>query len=315
MIRLSSNLTIGSYRWNGLVGCEITSSWDNLTETCILTFPRRVSWKNKSLASGTDPLIRKGDAVSVELGYDDDNDLAFAGYVTQLVPQTPAEVHCENEMYLLKRKTITQSYEDVTLHELLTDILFGLSFQAPDMRLGPFRINKATPAQVLATLKDTYYLKSFFRDGKLYVGLAFWPELQKKHKIQFNLHVVEHDLIYQRAEDTKIKLKVIVIEKDNTKTEYDYGDEEGEQRTLHFYNLSKAEVDHIASEQIERLKFTGYRGDLTIFGKPFIQHGDIVTITDPDYPERAGEYVIRSVTRTYGTEGYRQTITPDIKIA
>lgn len=315
MIRLSSDISIGSYKWKGLVNCEVSSSWDNLTDTCAITFPRRVSWNNKSLASGNNPLIKKGDQVEIYTGYDDVNDLSFKGYVTEIMPQVPAEVSCEDEMWKLKQSTITKSYRDVQLRDLLNDIAFGYLFEAPDVRLGPFRINKATPAQVLEVLRKKYFLRSFFRDGTLYVGLAYWPELQKQHVINFNLHVVEHSLSYQRAEDIKINLKVIVINRDNTKTEYQFGDEEGEQRTLHYYDLERDEVNHIGGQELERLKYTGYRGELTIFGKPFINHGDIVKIIDPDYPEREGDYVIKSVVRTFGVDGYRQTITPDIKVA
>jgi hypothetical protein len=315
MIRLSSDITIGPYKWNGLVNCEVNSSWDNLTDTCTITFPRRVSWKGQSLISGNDPLIKKGVEVEIFTGYDDNNDPSFKGYVTQMMPHVPAEIKCEDEMWKLKQSTITKSYRDVQLKDLLKDVAPGYLFEAPDVRLGPFRINKATPAQVLEVLRKKYFLRSFFRDGTLYVGLAYWPELQEKHLIRFNLHVVEHNLTYQRSEDTKINLKVIVINRDNTKTEYQFGDEDGEQRTLHYYDLEEDEVNHIGDQELERLKYTGYRGELTIFGKPFIRHGDIVKIIDPEYPEREGSYVIKSVVRTFGIDGYRQTITPDIKIA
>ena len=315
MIRLTSKYKIGDLIWNGVISTEISSSYDQLTDTCTIEFPRRVSWQGKDLASGDNPLIRRGDAVEIELGYDDNNKSVFKGYVRQIKTNSPVEVVCEDEAYKLKQGAITKSYKDVDLKTLLQDTLGDIPFMAPDIRLGPFRVSKATPAKVLQYLKEKYFLKSFFRDGVLYVGLAVWPELQRKATVRFDLHVVENNLEYQKSEDIKIKLKLINMTKDNKKEEYEFGDPDGEQRTMHYYDLSSKEINKIGAEQVERLKYEGYRGTVTIFGEPQFRHGDIVEFIDPFYPERDGSYIIKQVSTSFGLDGYRQVLTPDIKVA
>jgi hypothetical protein len=317
MIRLTSNIKIGTYTFRGVVSVNIESSWDIFTDTCKITLPRRVSWKGKALATGSDPLIKKGDQVSVSLGYDDKNTPIFEGYVTSVSSKIPVEITCEDKMWKLKQSTFTNSYKTVTLKKLLQDMLLGgIQFEAPTVELGPFRVSKASPAQVLDELRNTYFLKSFFRAGKLYVGLAYWASLQKTHKIRFDLHVPEdgNNLEFVRKEDIKIKLVIIVISKDNSKNEYQYGDKEGEERTFHYFNITKAQADEYAKKEEERLRYDGYRGSLTIFGQPTFFHGDVADITDPVYPERDGKYLVKAVSTSFGTDGFRQTLELDTRV-
>jgi hypothetical protein len=277
--------------------------------------PSKLKWKENYVLPAHDPFLKKGMDITVNLGYDNRTHTAFKGYLNIINADIPVSIECEDEAWKLKRTSITKSYKDVDLKTLLKDLLPGLLFKAPDVRLGPFRITKASPAQVLDEIRKTYFLHSFFRDGMLYVGFAYWPELQKTHKISFDRHVVEHDLRYVKEEDTKIKLTIVTISPDNEKKQYEFGDlEDGEERTLYYYDKNAAEVKHIGEEEVKRLRYTGYRGSLTIFGEPFIQHGDIVELTDPFYPGREGSYFVKSIKRTFDENGYRQTLELDTKV-
>jgi len=315
MIRLTSNITIGKYTFKGVVNVEVESGWDQLTSICKIEIPRRISWQGNPLIFGQDPILKKGDTVSVKLGYDDDNKEVFTGYLVRIGTGNPCIIECEDAMWKLKQNTFTKAYKKVTLKELLNDMLRGeIQFEAPDVDLGPFRISKASVAQVLDELKNSYFLKSFIREGKLYVGLAYWPKLQTEHNIHFTTHVVSNDLEYVRKEDVKIKLRVIVISSDNTKQEYEYGDKDGEERTLTYYDITKAQADKTAGIEIERLRYDGYTGSITIFGAPQVRHGDALNLKDPFYPERDGRYLAKEVKTSFGMSGFRQVITLDSKI-
>lgn len=69
----------------------------------------------------------------------------------------------------------------------------------------------------------------------------------------------------------------------------------------------------IADDEIERLKYDGYKGSLTIFGNSF-NHGDIINLKDDSYPERNGRYLIKKVVTTFGQNGFRQKLELDTKI-
>lgn len=315
MFRLTSSISIGNYSFRGVVGVEVTSSWDELTDMCTITIPRKLNWEGKAVATGADPLIRRGDSVEVSIGYDGDNESIFSGYVHQISAEIPTRIECQDPMWLLKQSTITQSYKSVKLADLLAAILpKGMSYQAFDVELGPYRISQATPAQVLEDLKKTYFLKSWFRQGKLYCGFAYVPAIQSTHVIRMERNVVENQLEYVRKEDVKIKLKMISMQPDNSKIEYEAGDADGEQRTMYYYEKTLADLKAIADEEIERLRYEGYRGSLTTFGKPTVRHGDVIDLRSEAYPERDGEYLVREVRYSFGMGGYRQEITLDSKI-
>lgn len=315
MIRLTAKIVIDKYVFEGVVSCDVESSWDLLTSTAKVVLPRRLTWEGRSVVMDRDPLLRKGQRISIDLGYDNNNKRVFDGYVTRITTNSPFEVYCEDAMWLLKQRTITKSWKRVSLSKLLDEITGGLiTVKCVDMDLGAFRINKATIVEVLEALRKSFFLKSFVRDNVLYVGLAYWPDLQDVHEVSFIRHVVSNDLEYVRKEDVRIKLKVIVVMKNNKRVVYEYGDKDGEERTLHFYNIGKDTADKTAGEEINRLRYEGYRGSVTIFGAPKVCHGDVVDIYDEFYPERAGRYLVKKVNTSFGMGGFRQQLELDSRI-
>lgn len=311
MIRLSSRLEVGDYVFNGVVSATIKSSWNTFTDTCELVMPKRFDW-DKEVKS----YIKKGDLIKLYLGYDDNNVLAFQGYVSKIKASIPIKIHLEDAAYLFKKGTITLSKKDTTLKEVLNDIVpsdVTIAAQPDNVGLGYFRMSNMTPAKILNEIKKNYFQKFWFREGKLYAGLAYWNQTQKMHRFHFQKNIIRHDLEYILEEDVKVKLKIVAVNEKNERKEYEFGDPDGEARTIHFYN-EKGDYSELAKEEIKRIKFTGYRGTFETFGSPFVNHGDVVELTDEDYPERNGSYLVKEVTRAFGDNGYRQVITLDIKV-
>lgn len=310
MLRLTSDIELGPFGVKGVTEARVESTWDNLTDTCTLVFPRRVSWKGRELATGADPLLKRQMPVTVRLGYDGQNTEVFRGYVRDVSGEIPARVECEDAMYLLKQGEVTKSYRSVTLSTLVQEVVGGLvPYQVvADQPLGQLRVSKASPAKVLEFIRERYFVRSFFREGTLYVGLAYVAALQRSRSIRFDRNVISHNLEFRERDDVKLSLKGVIMLPGNKKKEVKVGDEFGEVRTFHYYNISEADAKKRLEAEIERLKFTGYRGSFTTFGSPDIRHGDIVDLSDPIYPDRAGRYLVKGVKTTFGTGGYRQEV-------
>ncbi len=321
MLRLTNDISIGQFQFLGVNEVTTESGWELMTDTCKIIVPKKLRWQGKPLVADTSPLLKKGDEVSVKLGYNDRNETVFKGFLTNIHADLPIELECQDAMWKLKTGTFNCSYRHVTLSQLLNDM-----FEREDLEdieivilaehdLGQFRVGKeTTPAKVLDQIRKDYFVKFFFRDGVLFAGWAFDAKNQKEHIIRFNRNVVEHDLQYVRKDDVKLKIKCVILNSKNKKEEFEIGDEDGEVRTIHHYNVSKSEMKKLCEAEMERLRYDGYRGTITIFGEPHIQHGDIVTLIDDDNLEREGGYLVKKVTKTFNERGYRQILEIESKV-
>lgn len=314
MKRLTSNIRIGNFTFRGVVNLKIESSWDVLTDTCEITIPRKLTFKNRDIATGDNPLLKKGDKVVIELGYDDENYVEFIGYIRHIDAATPLTIKCEDSAFLLKDSAKTISYKSVTLKQLLSDILpLGMEFEALDISLGQFRLKDVTPAKVLDELRKVYNLYSFFKGEKLFVGFPYPPTKEiVTHKFQFERNIISDELEYRIKDDVKIKVKAISMLPNNEKIEIEFGDADGEIRTFHYYDVQKADLEKLATAEIDRLRYSGWFGSFLVFGLPSVQHGDVVELTDNKL-DRQGAYFVRKVEKEFGENGFRRTIHLDRK--
>jgi hypothetical protein len=319
MLVMNSKVEIGAFLINSMVECSINSSWENLTDTATLVIPKKLSWKGKPIAWTTDPVLRKEDIVKISLGYDDRLHEVFKGYITQIKTEAPIELTCQDEMLLLKKKNYSSAYRSVTLSRLLSDMLkpIGIKYKVvADYEIGSYRTKDgATVAQILDQIRKDYFCQFFFRDGILYAGLPYVAELQRTHKIRFNRNVVSSDLEYMVKDDIKIKMKCVILYPNNKKKEFEIGDIEGEVRTFHKYDIPEAEMKRLATIELERLRYDGYRGSIEIFGEPNVRHGDIVEFINDDEPERTGKYLIKKVESKFSRNGYRQRLYPEGRVS
>jgi hypothetical protein len=310
MKRLSCNISVGSLRFDYVNELHIESTWKNFTDTLTIKFPRNLKLRNTKLQD----YIKTGDKVIVNLGYDDVTELIYLGYVKTIKPSTPVEITCEDEALQLKKNPKSLSYRNVSLGTLVNDIASGIIADVFEAQLGRFAIDRATPAQVLEKVKESYGLNSFFRlteqQPVLVVGKVYTQEITKIHQFKFGHNIIGDSgtLEYRNKEDVRLKIIAISMKPDNTKIEVELGDSDGEERTLTYYDLSHAELKKIATSEMEKLKYDGYSGSFTTFGVPVVRHGERVMIIDSDYPERAGEFYVDMVTTTFGLQGYRQEI-------
>ena len=325
--KLDTRLTISGFVFEFVNQFEIVSSWENLTDTCSIVIPKKIVYKRDgvrldNITEGSNPVFKRGDAVKIETGYDDNLTTRFEGFLSEITPNLPLMFECQDLLWKLKQTTVDKfSEKNVTLKSLLTAIMpTDIPFSALDFTLGLFRVQKATVAEVLEYLKKTYGIISYFRDGVLISGFAYTgTEAADRTVLKFQLEdgnvVDDSNLVYKRDDDVKIKVKAISIHPDNTKTEIETGDSEGELRTLHFYDVSETELRRLANEKIERLKYEGWRGSFTGFLEPEVKHGDVVNIVSTTFPEKNGLYLVKGVTTSVSVEGGgRQVVTLDNKI-
>lgn len=291
-----------------ITSCEIVRDMDALTTTCTLVLPRKTQWQGEV----SNP-VKRGDQITVWLGYDDNLQLAFKGYVLQKGFKAPIEIKCEDEMYRLKQTpAVKKTYKSVTLESLLKDQQLNYPLKVlGEQNVGQYRVNVDNVAELLAHLKENS-IRTFFRleneQPVLYCGVMFDHNSGIKQVFETGVNIISDDsLDEQNSEDVKIKVKVISLQPDNTKIKVEVGDNDGERRTLHCYGKNEAEAKAWGEQELERLKRDGLTGSFTTFGHVLLDRLDIIGIKIDG--ERKGKYQVQKNTITYGADGFRQDIT------
>lgn len=301
---LKSYITIGDYEFDFVAEIQIESTWEEQTVKGSITLPAALRFDKGKLKTS----IKKGDAVIVQIGYNDTLNTVFEGFVSRVKPSVPVVIEVEDAMWKLKQIEINDTAKNETVKSFLERNLPGYTIDCFDIELPRFVANKITAAKLLDQLKSDYGLYSFFRRGKLVVGKQYDPADYLVHIAQFNYNIAEDSLEYTAKEDVKIKVTAISNMASGEKIEIELGDPEGEDRTLNFYNLPKPELQKIAEKEMERLMYDGYRGDLTIFGEPFTRTGDVLELRDAEETDKTGRYWIDGVNYMFGIGGFRQQI-------
>lgn len=316
---LAARITIGALRFRYVTEVQLESGWNELTDRATLKLPRRLQLKGTNI----ELLMKVGDPVTVELGYDTDLATEFVGFLAEIKPSSPLELMCEDAMWLLKQHPVTGFWPKPMLSTLLAEILpatvpFVLR---ADVQLGPVRATRSTAAKLLEEIRRAYGFAAYIRAGKLYVGTVSavagtTDRTPRRWPVSFQGDVVEHQLIFRRSSDVKLNVTAVSILPTGQKLEVKLGDPEGEARSLLYYDLSLADLTARANEELGRLKYDGYRGALTTFGTVKAVHGDVLVLQDNEFPERNGAYYVDRVGTAFSTGGgLRKTFTLGMRAA
>ena len=131
----------------------------DLCDTCEITLPLHpYLYTTESNASSRECLIKNGDKVSVSLGYNGNNSTRFEGYVATINYNDRLVLQCEGYYYLIKRKSISDSWKKVTLRDFVQYIVkntdITLSKSIPDEQLGTVSLQNASMDKVFEMLKN-----------------------------------------------------------------------------------------------------------------------------------------------------------------
>lgn len=322
MYVLTASVEIGLNRLRRVAEIEIERSINTLGSTATITVPTtaRLSRVNDATSEvETAKQFKPGQAVRIELGYDGNNRVEFQGYVRRVNPGTPVTVECEDSIWLLRRKNLLKSWKGTTLKEVLEYILQGtfikLVGNTPSITFSAFYLKNVSPATALQKLKDDYGLTMYFRAlGELFVGIASESD-GVTVKYEFGRNVIDNDLKWVNQDDSRIKIKAVHIKGDNTRIEKEFGDADGELRTLYFYDLPNgASLETVAKEELQKVKRDGYEGSINTFLLPVADPGNVVRVTDKQFTDRAGDYLAEKIKVTYGRSGGRRVITLGLKV-
>lgn len=317
MYRLTAKITIdGGRRWQleEVTAVEITRDTEKLTDECRITLPKKVKWDGEP-----DIPVRRGDRVSVSLGYDGELQAAFSGYVRDVGFKTPIVLVCEDEMFKLKQQSAQKkAYRNVDLETLLKDQGIGCEIRVfGEQRLGQYRVTADTVASLLGKLQQQG-IRSFFRteDGQpvLYCGVLFERETSPSQVFATGLNIIDDQSLEQQQADTmRLRVKAVSLMPDNKKVKVEVGDADGELRVLHTYNKTESELKAWAEQEVKRLKRDGLTGSFKTFGYRLVDKLDVIGMKIDG--EKKGCYQVKKNVIKYDTGGFRQEITLGYRVA
>ncbi|MEM6734477.1 MAG: hypothetical protein AAF620_00265 [Bacteroidota bacterium] len=79
-------------------------------------------------------------------------------------------------------------------------------------------------------------------------------------------------------------------------------------RTLHYYGLERDELLENVMGDFFKIVDTGFGGHFIAFGDNNLQPATTLYVIDPTNTEKNGEFIIKSVHKTFGQDGYWQTV-------
>ncbi len=228
-----------SFIFDFVNSAEVVSSWQNLTDTAKLTFPKNIyfkdetgknfTWQGKNIveSNSTAPLVMRGDKITIEWGYYYNKDsnynyltqtnVIFDGYISKIVNRMPIEIEAEDNMWKLKQIAAPNKLfkaSQYSLQSMLTEMLQGTGLtvrKGTVTNIGDFRPQNETVAQVLDRLQRDYRIESYFRGTELRCsGLVYYPDYTEK-TFQFQQNIISDELEYRRLDDVQIGIKAYSI--------------------------------------------------------------------------------------------------------
>lgn len=350
MYKLICELKVGPYTFEQVNSVKIKRSIHSFVDTATITIPVSAVLKYEG-ALPSDSVEKKktseefqvGQRVEIWLGYDEELNLEFEGYVKSINAKTPCVIECEGYSMALKKVNVHASYRTVQLKSLLEKITkdtdIKLSPEIPDMTLQQVQFANKSGADVLDWLKKERSLDASFHENVLFVGddyvrkpkqavhskerkfdgKRFVAPVYKdvpgpvQYELGYNV-IKEDELKFKKAADSKIKVKAINHDKANKVMEGEAGDEGGTVTNIYVSSAATAaDLKKAAQNKLKKLQYDGYQGKITAFLIPFAFPGCIASLTDPKFPEREGTYLIESTEVTFGRDGARRICEIGIK--
>lgn len=317
MLKLKSEITIEgdqTWRFTALANCRILEDTATLTDTCEIQLPKKIKWQEAILKNGKPP-VKRGDKITVKLGYDDDLKVRFTGYIRTVDAKAPITIQCEDGMFLLKNhKAQPKAFANASLDDIMKHLLQGtkIKYQAIDkgIKVGNWRMTKATVAEELLELKEKMMLSSYFRrindESVLYIGLAYPFDNRKKMIFQHSKHIISEDFEYRDKEEIRVRVEAQSFNKKNKKEVFEYGDKDGDLIKIRIDGISKEELKKYAMQALERYKRSGFKGSFETFGVPEVSKCDMVELHASD--GNSGVYLVKKNEISFGLSGYRQKI-------
>lgn len=306
MYVLNYEVTIGEYSLRTLDSIEITKSVHNLSDEARIVIPGTLL--NRALE--VESKIRRGDAVSIWLGYDGNLRTEFEGFLNKITTDdNTIRLECIDSLYLFKQAIADKEYKSINVKELLADVIkqidptitLDCSFEFGYSKFVAF---KTTGLDVLKKVQDEIKANIYFTANTLHVHPQVHISPTSKNVVfDFSVNVENSNLKYVRKEDKNVEVEIQLIQPNGKVSKETFGKTGGQKitKTLSAQDDDKS-LKEVAANEFNLWAYDGFEGDFTCWLIPYVEPGDIVELRDSSYPYKNGSYFVSGTQTTFGAQ-------------
>jgi len=311
MYLLNWDITIGGYKVKTLTEVKITTSVLNLSDTATITVPGQYlnTWRK------IEDKVHTGDAVTIKLGYDNDLETEFTGYLKRISRDDNSLVlECEDALYLTDVTVTDMEYKNVTLKELLTEILAQVDPEMTvecdyDFTYEKMVVFKSTALDVLKKVHEDTKANIWFEGKTLHVHPVYQTQAGDKPVIyDTEVNVQSNELKWKDATDKKVMVEVKYVAPNGKLSKQEYGVTGGQKVTRYVDASSEDDLKKAAENEYNLWNYSGYEGSLTGWLVPIVKTGGSVRLRDRKRPEE-GVYYVTGVEIEFGRNGAKRKVT------
>lgn len=311
MFLLSWKISVGKYALGLIESVTVTRSVEQLADTAEIVLPA-VAFNRPLELTGK---IKRGDAVKIELGYDDRLVNEFDGYVSE-EPSTDNGsliIKCEDSIFLYRKSVSDRVLKNASVGDVVkyvnSQIGQGFTYSSSyDFSYDKFVISNATGYDVLKKIQEEAKPNIYLKDKVLHIHPQY-IEIFGNSEYDFSKNIESADLKYRRQEDRRYQ--VIVEGKDTAGKviKVEYGTTGGDKINIKISGVTdKNSLLELAKEALATKSYTGYEGTFTGWLEPYTDAGYRVKIVDKDYEYKTGSYYVLEVVTSFSKDGAKRSI-------
>ena len=317
MFRMTYHIEVGGMVLPLLTSAKIRKDVKSLTDTATIVCPAVSHFRPLAFVQN----VKKGQRVSIALGYDDDNRQEFDGFVKSVaLDDNQLTIECEDPLYVFRRVDIPNGEKtDVTLKQLLDYVLGEVNAYIRSEGLGePLRLNclydygYKTFRFVNATAYD--FMDQIQKEGKpnIFISggvLNIVPQYTHtngtaRYSMQRNICRDGLKLKWRDETDKQVYIEVKAKTEDGSEIIATAGKAGADALRLQFPTVKdKASLQTIADNLYKSKSYTGYEGSFCGWLVPFCDAGYVVELTDAANELRSGRYYVEAVEVSFSSAG------------
>lgn len=310
-MKMTYNIRIGKYRLGMLDSFSIHSSVELLSDTAKITLPGQSHGKTLNV----EDRLKVGDEVLIEAGYNNTLKQEFKGYLSAIETDNGSLVlACEDAVYLTRKALPNKQLKNVSVKELLNEVVkvMGNGYTARtnySRTWDKFVFQDTNGYDVLKKIQEECALNVYVSGKELIAEPIDTFNSNQRIILDFAENVETESLKYRKSGDRKYEVTVEGLNKNGERKKVQVGTPGGEKRHIIITSWeNEDDLKQRGKEEMKRLDYDGYEGDITTWGVPYIRPGYAAEVRDQQYEYKNGVYFIPSVTTEFSRSGFSRKV-------